>query len=122
MKYIIYELSNNITMLLRSGVVTLPPNPFLKLIDPYTKLISSHNIKKVLWSFNNKKTQNISKSDLYEYFVYFFQAISCRPDFQTLQINPETFAKNTIEQCFSDLDSDDNENIDYNAILNWLIQ
>ena len=109
-------------MLLRSGLVTLPPNPFLKLIDPYTKLISSHNIKKVLWSFTNKKTQNISKSDLYVYFVYFFQAISCRPDFQTLQINPETFAKNTIEQCFLDLDSYDNEKINYNAILNWVLQ
>lgn len=107
-------------MQLRSGLILHPCNPFIQVIDPYTKLVAPNNIKNILWSFTNKNTHNISKTDLEKYFVYFFQAISCRPDFQFLQKTPTQMAKDTTNQCF--LDCSAIEYITYDTILNWALQ
>ncbi len=87
-------------MQLRSGLTLHPCNPFIQVIDPYTKLVAPNNIKKILWSFTNKNTHNISKTDLEKYFVYFFQAISCRPDFQFLQKNTNPNGKRYNKSVF----------------------
>ena len=95
-------------------------NPFLKKMTPANRpLISESDTQLIFESLSDNETKTISKENLYQYLVYFFEGISAIPNFQSMPSTADQIASATSITCFEDLAFADTDNISYSQFSNW---
>ena len=95
-------------------------NPFLEKMTPTNRpLISESDTQLIFESLSDTETKSISRENLHQYLLYFFEAISTIPTFASLPASAGQMACATSITCFEDLEFAHIDHISYSQFSNW---